>query len=245
MRDLGSFSRTADTYRPQYLDDSWPSSNTGDSVSHQRRSAYYDRVDERQGSSISSTPPRLPASLPTSQHRSPSPRPLVETEGYRASPRRFPVADSDHQPLSSVSRSRGSSIFQEGLDTKSQSRSSSRSPGYSRTGISELGEESALPQLLIQSVEKAPAHETNKVPISGGDSNAPSEGSESLGTVIHVSADRQLSSHETIYMNGNLAANLEALKRNPSPLPTPESVSSNDAMPQRGTLLQGLRWKHC
>ena len=202
-------------------------------MSHQRRPTYYDRADERQGSSISSTPPRLPASLP---HRSPSPRPLAETEEYPASPRRLSAADSAHQSLSSVSRSRGSSIFREGFDTKSESRSSSRSPRCSRTGISELGEEFALPQLSIQPVqEKAPSRDTNEVPLSGDGSNAPLEDSESLGIAMHIWADKQLSGHKTIYMNGNLSANLEALEPNASPLPIPELVSSNGATSHRGT----------
>ncbi|KAH0826627.1 hypothetical protein J3R83DRAFT_4992 [Lanmaoa asiatica] len=238
VRDLGSFSRTADTYRPQYLDDSRPSSHTGDGVSYQRRSTYYDRADEHQGSSISSTPPRLPTSLSKSQHRSPPPRPLIEMEVYRTSPRHFSVADSSHQSLSSVSHSRGSSLFQEAPDSKSESRSSSRSPRRSRSGISELDEESTLPQSSIRPVqEKALAHATNEMPLSGDDSNAPSEGSKCLGLVVHVpavSADKQSSSHETIFANGNYAANQEALEPNASPLPIPKSVSSSDTTPHRG-----------
>lgn len=218
------------------MDDSWPSSNTGDSVSYQRRSTCYDRADERQGSSISSTPPRLSASLPKSQHHSPPLRPLAETEVYRSSPRHFSVADGGHQSLSSVSISRASSIFREGLDTKSESRSSSRSPRCSGSGISELDEESALPQSSIQPVRgKALSRATNEVPLSGDDSNAPIERFKCLGTVVHVSADKQSSSHETIFMNGNYAANQEVLERNASPLPISKSVYPSDATPHRGT----------
>jgi hypothetical protein len=237
VRDFGSFSRTADTYRPQYVDDSWPSSHTGDGVNYQRRSTCYDRADERQGSSISSTPPPLPSSLPKSQHRSSPPHPLAETEVYRTSPRHFSVVDSGHQSLSSsVSHSRGSSILRQGPDTKSESRSSSRSPKRSRSGISELDEEFALPQLSIQPVqEKALPRATNEVPLSSDDSGAPLDISKSLGMVLHLLADKQSSSHGTIYTNGNFAASQKALERTTSSLLIPESVSSSDTTPLRGT----------
>ena len=240
VRDFGSFSRTADTYRPQYMDDTWPSSSTGDNVGYQRRSTYYDRADERQGSSISSTPPRVPSSLPKSQHRSSPSRPLAEMEGSPTSPRHFSVANSGHQSLSSsVSQSRGSSIFQQGPDTKSESRSSSRSPKRSRSGISELDAEFALPQLSIQPVqEKAPPRTTNEVPLSSNGSGAPFETSRSPGMVPYILADKQPSSHEAICMNGhingNSAASQNALEPNASSLLISESVSSSDATPVRG-----------
>lgn len=236
VRDLGSFSRTADTYRPQYQDDAWTSSHTSDSVSYQRRPTCFDRAEERQGSSISSTPPRLSASLPQLQHRSPPPRPLAETELYQSSSIHFPVADSGHQSLSSsLSLSRASSIFREGPDTKSESRSSSRSPRRSRSGISELDETSTLPQLSIQPVqEKALSRVTNEVPFPGDAGNAPLERSKCPGIVVHISANKQSSSHQTIFTNGNYAANQEALEGNASPLPIPKSVSCSDATPHRG-----------
>ncbi|KAG6377436.1 hypothetical protein JVT61DRAFT_15240 [Boletus reticuloceps] len=178
-------------------------------VSQQRRPSYHDRADERPGSSISSTPPRQHASLPESQPRSSPSRPLAEMESL------------------SSSHSRGSSMFREGPNTKSESRSSSRSPKLSRSGISELDEEFALPQLSIQPVqEKASLCATNGVSPSSDDSGVPIENSKGLGT--HVSADKQSSSHDTAYMNGNLAARqiTHAL-----PFLIPESAYSSDTTP--------------
>ncbi|KAF8438083.1 hypothetical protein L210DRAFT_3761656 [Boletus edulis BED1] len=212
VRDYGSFSRTADTYRPQYQDDPWSSSHTGDSVSHQRKPSYHDRADERPGSSISSTPPRQHASLPESQPRSSPSRPLAEMESL------------------SSSHFRGSSMFREGPDTKSESRSSSRSPKLSRSGISELDEEFALPRLSIQPVqEKASLCATNGVPLSSDDSGVPIENSKGLGK--HVSADKQSSSHEIPYMNGNLAARQITLETHALPFLIPESASSSNTTP--------------
>ncbi|KAF8552083.1 hypothetical protein OG21DRAFT_195928 [Imleria badia] len=233
VRDFGSFSRTADTYRPQYLDGPRSASHTGDSANPLRRSTYYDRAEDHQGSSISSTPPRASASLPKSQHLSSPSRPPDDTEVYRTSPRHFSIADSAHRSLSaSVSHSRGSSIFREGPDTKSESRSSSRSPRRSRSGISELDEDFALPQLPIQPVqEKAPPCAMNEVPLSSDDNDAPLEISKSLGMVVRISADKQSSSHETTYMNGNLAARQKALESNASTLLIPESICSSETTP--------------
>ncbi|KAG9313419.1 hypothetical protein JVU11DRAFT_5738 [Chiua virens] len=231
VRDLGSYSRTADTYRPQYQDDPRSLAHTGDSVSYQRRPSYHDRTDDRQESSISSTPPRLPSSS-KSQNHSPASRPN-EADEYRPSAKLFPVADNARRlPSPSASHSRGSSIFRDGPDTISESRSSSRSPKCSRSGISELDEEPALLRSSIQPVqEKALARATNEVPLSGGDNNAPSESSKSLGIVEEVSADQQSSSHETIHMNDNFAANLEVLGRNTSLLQIPDLISSSDTTP--------------
>lgn len=239
VRDFGSFSRTADTYRPQYPDDTWPSSYSGDGIGHQRKSSLHDRTDERPGSSISSTPPRPPASPPQSQPRSPS-SPLAETEVGRTNSRRFSIADNGHQsPSPSLSHSRGSSIFPEGPATKSESRSWSRSPKRSRSGISELDDEFTLPQLSTQSVqEKALPCVTNEVPLLGGDGGVLLQNSRGLGMVVHGSAEKQLSGHETACMNGNFAARQKALE---PPFLVPELVPSRDTMPLRGTYTLRVR----
>lgn len=57
---------------------------------------------------------------------------------------------------------------------------------------------------------------------------------------MHVSAGKQLSSHETMYMNGNFAVKVST-ERNGSPIMTPEMVSFGDAIPHSGTC--GLRVK--
>ena len=59
---------------------------------------------------------------------------------------------------------------------------------------------------------------------------------------MHVPADEQSPSHETIYMNGNFAINSEAFEQNAPRLLVPEAVSSNDATTHRGILLL-VMWK--
>lgn len=83
--------------------------------------------------------------------------------------------------------------------------------------------------------EKALSRATNEVPSSGDDSNVPLEHAKSLGMVVHVLANKQSSSHETTFMDGDYAANQEALERNASLLPTSKLVSCSDATPHRGT----------
>ncbi|KIJ61642.1 hypothetical protein HYDPIDRAFT_159357 [Hydnomerulius pinastri MD-312] len=250
VRDLGGFSRTADTYRPQYQDDPWRPSYTADStgpaVAHQqRRSSYCDHGDERPGSSIASTPPPRPYVppnlLPKTQYRSPSPppRPHTEVEAYRSIIRRSSIPDDNYRSYSpSVSRSCGSSISEEPPRKKFKSRSSSRSSRDSRpdkSGISAPNEGAPLPQTSIQSdttaVEtKASPHVPDNAP-SAYDHKAPSEASSSLGSVIDTLMDNQTSSHETLHVNGALAARNEPLERNLAPPASPELVPSNNVTP--------------
>jgi hypothetical protein len=253
VRDLGSFSRTADTYRPQYLDDSRPPSHTTDGIGCQRRSSYHEDEDEHPGSSIASTPPRLQAplgpSLSKSQYRSPSPpsRQFTQAEMYRSTPRRYSIHDDGYRTYSpSVSRSRGSSISEEPPRKKFRSRSSSRSSNTSRLPRSGISEEPPLFQMSIQSDTaimhtKAFQHVLNIVSTTSHDNNAPSEGSTSPGTTIVTSTDKQLPSHKTIHVNGSSSSDREILEHNALSPPTPELAPCNDVTLLKGMCAQRLK----